>query len=194
MSATCGWQSVGCTTVDETYGPQRGHDALRSTPTGEPGEHAVPVPVVLPTDDDGKLDRTFGRDEITVIRHEVQSRLVSVGFTGDRLQGFVLAVNEVITNVVLHAGGHGRIVLWLTGGSAWCTVTDSGPGIPKQYLSPPDVPEAFDVGGRGIWLAYALCDEVTMATGPIGTTIGLRMALPGTERASGLVNDAAAAG
>jgi hypothetical protein len=28
-------------------------------------------------------------------------------------------------------------------------------------------------------LAYQLCDEVTMATGPIGTTIGLRMALPG---------------
>ena len=88
----------------------------------------------------------------------------------------MLAVNEVITNVVLHAGGHGRIVLWPAGGSAWCTVTDSGPGIPQSFRRPPEVPEAFEVGGRGIWLAHQLCDEVTMATGPIGTTIGLRMA------------------
>ena len=140
------------------------------------------------------LDRTFGADDITMIRHAVQDNLIAAGFSGDRLQAFVLAINEVITNVVLHAGGHGRIVLWPTGGSAWCTVTDAGPGIPQQYLSPPDVPEAFEVGGRGIWLAYALCDEVTMATGPIGTTIGLRMALPGAESASGLVNGASKAG
>jgi anti-sigma regulatory factor (Ser/Thr protein kinase) len=95
------------------------------------------------------------------------------------LQSFVLAVNEVITNVVLHAGGHGRLFLLTDEGSAWCTVTDSGPGIPQRYLTQPDVPEAFEVGGRGLWLAYHLCDEVTIATGPIGTTIGLRMALPG---------------
>jgi anti-sigma regulatory factor (Ser/Thr protein kinase) len=124
------------------------------------------------------LDRVFGRDDITVLRHEVANCLASAGFAGDRLSGFVLAINEVITNVVLHAGGHGRLVLSTGDGSVWCTVTDSGPGIPRRYLTPPVVPEAFEVGGRGIWLAYQLCDEVNMATGPIGTTIGLRMALP----------------
>lgn len=124
------------------------------------------------------LDRRFGRDEITVVRHEVSGRLSSAGLTGERLHGFVLAVNEVVTNVVLHAGGQGRIVLWLADDSAWCSVTDSGPGIPARYLSSPEVPEAFETGGRGIWLAYQLCDEVTMATGPIGTTIGLRIGLP----------------
>jgi len=124
------------------------------------------------------MDRRFGRDEIDVLRHEVSARLSAAGLTGDRLHSFVLAVNEVITNVVLHAGGQGRIVVRVTGGSAWCTVTDSGPGIPARHLDRPEVPEAFDVGGRGIWLAHQLCDEVTMATGPIGTTIGLRVALP----------------
>jgi anti-sigma regulatory factor (Ser/Thr protein kinase) len=124
------------------------------------------------------LDRRFGRDEIAVLRHEVSARLSAAGLTGDRLHNFVLAINEVITNVVLHAGGHGRIVVLAAGGSAWCTVTDSGPGIPARYLDQPEVPEAFDVGGRGIWLAHQLCDEVTMATGPIGTTIGLRVTLP----------------
>ena len=132
------------------------------------------------------MDRRFGRDEITLLRHEVSTRLTGAGLVGDRLHGFVLAVNEVITNVVLHAGGQGRIVLWLAGGSAWCTVTDSGPGIPEHYLSRQPVPEAFEVGGRGIWLAHQLCDEVTMATGPIGTTIGLRIAFAGRGRLNGV--------
>ena len=175
--------------MDEIYGPRRGHDALRSAPVREPAAEVVPART-----GGALLDRTFGRDDITKIRHEAQTRLVASGFSGDRLQGFVLAVNEVITNVVLHAGGHGRVVLKIEDSSVWCTVTDAGPGIPQRYLSPPDVPGAFEVGGRGIWLAYALCDEVTMATGPVGTTLGLRMALPSAETASDLVNGASATG
>jgi anti-sigma regulatory factor (Ser/Thr protein kinase) len=144
-----------------------------------PAPGAEPVSTDVPTDSGAPLlDRRFGRDEIAVVRHEVAGRLAAVGLGGERHQGFVLAVNEVITNVVLHAGGQGRAVLWLAGGSAWCTVTDSGPGIPARFLQPPEVPAACEVGGRGIWLAHQLCDEVTVATGPIGTTIGLRIALP----------------
>jgi anti-sigma regulatory factor (Ser/Thr protein kinase) len=149
--------------------------SVRSAPDVEPSVGGVPRSLIGAPQ---LLDRRFGRDEIAVVRHEVSACLAAAGLSGDRLQGFVLAVNEVITNVVLHAGGQGRVVLWLAGDSAWCTVTDSGPGIPLQYLSPPVVPEAFEVGGRGIWLAHQLCDEVTVATGPIGTTIGLRIVLP----------------
>jgi anti-sigma regulatory factor (Ser/Thr protein kinase) len=149
--------------------------SVRSAPGVEPSGGDVPR---FPAGAPKLLDRRFGRDEIAVVRHEASGRLAAAGLAGDRLQGFVLAVNEVITNVVLHAGGQGRAVLWLAGGSAWCTVTDSGPGIPEHYLRPVVMPEAFEVGGRGIWLAHQLCDEVTVATGPIGTTIGLRIALP----------------
>lgn len=148
---------------------------VRSIPGRQPGGSAAPV-LGVPHDRD-LIDRLFGREEITLVRHEVTGSLAAAGLTGDRLHGFVLAVNEVVTNVVLHAGGQGRLTLRLAGDSAWCTVTDSGPGIPAHYLSSPEVPGAFEVGGRGIWLAYQLCDEVTMATGPIGTTIGLRIAL-----------------
>jgi anti-sigma regulatory factor (Ser/Thr protein kinase) len=146
---------------------------VRPAPVAESASSAVPS-----SGGPQLLDRRFGRDEIAVVRHEVAGRLAAAGLNGDRLQGFVLAVNEVITNVVLHAGGQGRAVLWLAGGSAWCTVTDGGPGIPARYLQPPEVPGTLEVGGRGIWLAHQLCDEVTVATGPIGTTIGLRIALP----------------
>jgi anti-sigma regulatory factor (Ser/Thr protein kinase) len=169
--------------VEETYGPARGHD-VHTAPQTKPVETVVAAPAEQPS----LLDRTFGRDEITVVRHQTAGALRAVGLNGDRLLGFVLAVNEVITNVVLHAGGHGRIVLWLTGGSAWCTVTDSGPGIPEHFLHASRMPQTFEVGGRGIWLAYQLCDEVSVATGPIGTTIGMRVALPGRDQASGLAN------
>ena len=157
--------------------------SVRAATDAEPADPGVSPG---PAGDAPLMDRRFGRDEITVIRHEVSARLAAVGVSGERLQGFVLAVNEVVTNVVLHAGGHGRVVLWLAGGSAWCTITDSGPGIPAEYHAAPDVPGAFEVGGRGIWLAYQLCDEVTMATGPIGTTIGLRISLvPGRSPSGG---------
>src|SRR3954452_1624277 len=172
MSALRTRSRVGCSSVDETIGPSRGRDALRPAPTRVPEDDDA---------DDTLLDRVFRHEDISRVRHAVQGLLIATGFAGDRLQGFVLAVNEIITNAVLHAGGRGRVVLRPSGHSIWCTITDSGPGIPARYQHPPEMPEAFEVGGRGIWLAYRLCDEVTMATGPIGTTIGLRMALPGTK-------------
>jgi anti-sigma regulatory factor (Ser/Thr protein kinase) len=148
--------------------------SVRSAPGAEPIGVGVP-PARLP--DSRLVDRWFGREEITAVRHEVSARLGAAGLAGDRLQGFVLAVNELITNVVLHAGGHGRVALWLSDDSALCSVTDSGPGIPPKYLVVPEVPGPFEVGGRGIWLAHQLSDEVTIATGPLGTTIGLRISL-----------------
>jgi anti-sigma regulatory factor (Ser/Thr protein kinase) len=123
------------------------------------------------------LDRSFGHDDITDLRHEVSALLGPLGLGPDRRHGYLLAVNEVITNVVLHAGGNGRLVLRVESGSVWCVVTDSGPGIPGGYLNDIQAPEAFEVGGRGLWLAHQLCDDVTTATGPIGTSIGLRMAV-----------------
>jgi anti-sigma regulatory factor (Ser/Thr protein kinase) len=170
--------------VEETFGATR-----RMRPVG-PAQNAEPAvaTIAAPAETPYLLDRTFGRDDISLVRHQVTDELAGAGLGGDRLHGFVLAVNEVVTNVVLHAGGHGRIVLWLTGGSVWCSVTDAGPGIPESFQHAPDVPEAYEVGGRGIWLAYQLCDEVSMATGPIGTTVGLRIGLPRTDSVSGLVN------
>lgn len=161
-------QRVGCTTVEDRTG-----QTVRSAPSVEPRVDAAPPRNASPV----LMDRTFGHGDITLLRHEVTSVLPSVGVTGDRLSGYVLAVNEVITNVVLHAGGHGRIVLRLESGSVWCVVTDSGPGIPDGCLDDHLVPGTEEIGGRGLWLAHQLCDEVTTATGPIGTSIGLRIDL-----------------
>ena len=183
--------------MEETYDPYRGHAARRPARNGEPAAaRAVPPPSrpASAATQSVLLDRTFGHDDITDVRHEVAARLTAVGLSGDRLQGFVLAVNEVITNVVLHAGGDGRLLLRVSGDSVVCSVADSGPGMPERFRSAPAVPEAFEVGGRGVWLAYQLCDEVSVDTSPTGTTIGLWMALPVLDRPSTVVDGAATTG
>jgi anti-sigma regulatory factor (Ser/Thr protein kinase) len=189
VTATAAAHSVGCSAVEETVE----REGLRPAPGRESPDVTAAHADSGPGQRSTLLDRRFGRDEITVVRHEVTARL-NAGPLGDRLHGFVLAINEVITNAVLHAGGEGRIVLTATGAAVCCTVTDSGPGIPEQFRRPPAVPEPFEVGGRGIWLAHELCDEVTMATGPIGTTIELCVQVPGRDTASGLLSDGTTTG
>ncbi|GAA0794106.1 ATP-binding protein [Spirilliplanes yamanashiensis] len=124
------------------------------------------------------VDRAFVSTEITLVRHEISARASAAGLHGDRLDGFVLAVNEVITNVVLHAGGQGWIRLDVDAAAVVCVVADAGAGIPDSHLGMPDLPDAFEVGGRGIWLAHQLCDAVTIDTGPAGTTVAMRADLP----------------
>lgn len=126
---------------------------------------------MLVNDTDELLDRVFSRAEITSVRHAVAAQVALAGLVEDRLDGFVLAVNEIITNVVLHAGGAGRIRLWVTGGAVYCEVVDTGPGIPERYLTGDQLPAALEVGGRGVWLAHQLCDSVSVATSRSGSTV-----------------------
>ena len=186
--------------MEESSGPFRGHGGRRPARNTEPAAARAVAPALRSSPSAGSapqsvlLDRTFGRDDITDVRHDVSTRLVAVGLSGDRLQGFVLAINEVITNVVLHAGGDGRLVLRRSGGSVACVIADAGPGIPERFRSTPEVPAAFQVGGRGVWLAYQLCDEVSMDTSAAGTTVTLRMGLPVGDASSNLVDGAATSG
>jgi anti-sigma regulatory factor (Ser/Thr protein kinase) len=139
------------------------------------------------------VDRTFVGADITAVRHEVARHVVAAGLTGTRQDGFVLAVNELVTNVVLHAGGVGRIRLARTATELRCTVTDSGPGIPDRHLGAGSAPAVFAVGGRGIWLAHQLCDAVEVSTGPDGSRIDLRAVLD-AQVGAGMMADPAAVG
>jgi anti-sigma regulatory factor (Ser/Thr protein kinase) len=115
----------------------------------------------------------FDADRITAIRHAVARAAATVGMHGQRLEDFVLAVNEVVTNAVRHAGGHGRLRLWLHSGSLRCEIDDDGSGIPEERLNGYELPPSFAVSGRGLWLARHLCDLLTVQTGPEGTKITL---------------------
>jgi len=123
------------------------------------------------------LAEAFGRADLAATRHAVARRAAVAGLSGQRLDDFVLAVNEIITNAVRHADGGGRLRLWAVDGRLLCEVTDAGGGIPAGLADaePPSI--ALAPGGRGLWIARQLCDELTVATGAGGTSVRLAIAL-----------------
>jgi anti-sigma regulatory factor (Ser/Thr protein kinase) len=123
------------------------------------------------------FSRVFSRAQITAVRHAVTECAAGNGLSGRRLEDFALAVNELVTNAVRHAGGQGRVRLWRMDGSLYCEVTDHGPGIPTNRVEPRTPPPTFATDGRGLWLVSQLCDDVHIATGPAGTTVRIAATL-----------------
>jgi serine/threonine-protein kinase RsbW len=120
----------------------------------------------------------FDHNVIAGVRHSVARLCASQGLAGQRLADFVLAVNEMMTNAVRHAGGSGMLTLWCLDGALRCEIADKGPGIPPDRANGKRVPAVDALSGRGLWLAHLLCDSVTIRTGPEGTTVLLAIAVP----------------
>jgi len=127
----------------------------------------------------------FGFADLAATRHAVARHAAAAGLAGQRLEDFVLAVNEILTNAVRHADGGGSLRLWCGGGRLWCEVTDSGHGIPAELIDVEPPPITLAPGGRGLWIARQLCDELTVATGPAGTAVRLAVGLDGVRPAIG---------
>jgi anti-sigma regulatory factor (Ser/Thr protein kinase) len=115
------------------------------------------------------LSEAFDHSRVTVLRHSVMSCARTAGLSGDRLEDFVVAVNELMTNAVRHGGGSGRVTLWRAADAVVCEVTDRGGS--RRPPERPTRPAADAAGGWGLWLAGELTDEIGVATGPEGTTV-----------------------
>ncbi|BCJ66515.1 ATP-binding protein [Polymorphospora rubra] len=136
-----------------------------------------PPRTVMPIEPPPLLTETFDRDQVTDLRHVVASCATAAGLAGQRLDDFVLAVNELITNAVRHGGGQGRLRLWSQQGTVLCEVSDAGGGIAAERLDNRDRPAPHTAGGWGLWLADQLSDEMVVRTGPEGTTVRISAAL-----------------
>lgn len=123
------------------------------------------------------LTETFERSQVTRLRHAVASCVGTAGLVGQRLDDFVLAVNELLTNAVRHGGGTGRLRLWRRGDEVVCEVSDRGTGFDHSRLSFDARPVAETPGGWGLWLAGKLSDRMEVQTGPGGTTVRISAAL-----------------
>jgi len=117
------------------------------------------------------LTETFDHSSITALRHVVASCVGTAGLSGDRLDDFVVAVNELLTNAVRHGGGLGRVALWRQDGDLVCEVSDSGAGLAKPRPLAHVRPAADQPGGWGLWLAQELTDSFQLTTGVGGTTV-----------------------
>jgi len=116
------------------------------------------------------LTEPFDHSRVTTLRHSVASCAGESGLSGERLDDFVVAVNELLTNAVRHGGGRGLLRLWRSADAIVCEVSDGGPGLDgslDQHHRPrPDTP-----GGWGLWLAGELTDTFQMASGATGTAV-----------------------
>jgi len=94
----------------------------------------------------------------------------STGTSGWLTENIVLVASELVSNVLRHGGGFGR--LRCTDEGAWLSVkvSDSGPGMPAGG-SIGAKPSAAAVDGRGLWLCRQLCDRLSIVNDTSGVAV-----------------------
>ncbi|MEU4334520.1 ATP-binding protein [Micromonospora lupini] len=137
---------------------------------------------VVPIETSLLIAEAFEQAQVTEIRHSVTSCAHASGLDGQRLDDFVLAVNELITNAVRHGGGRGWLRLWREPGALLCEVADHGQGITPQRLGDRSRPAPDTAGGWGLWLARELTDDMEIATSAGGTTVRIAATLSAADR------------
>jgi anti-sigma regulatory factor (Ser/Thr protein kinase) len=109
-------------------------------------------------------------DQLSHLRDSVRALAAEAELPRARVEELVLAVTELAGNTVRHAGGGGRLALWITPEGVVCEVTDQGGGVqdPLAGLVPPK-PSAS--AGMGLWIARQLSDSFAIGTDDEGTTV-----------------------
>jgi serine/threonine-protein kinase RsbW len=116
----------------------------------------------------------FRVDDLRQLRRAVAGWAARTGLPGQRAADFLIAVNEIATNAVRHGSPTARLDLTVAGAAVQAEVRDSGPWPP----GPAGAPDP-DRGGMGVRLARRVCDDVGIRRSADGSTIILRMSLPG---------------
>jgi serine/threonine-protein kinase RsbW len=112
------------------------------------------------------LKQSFDGGQVGVLRRVVAAHATAAGLSEPRRQDFVLAVDEILTNAVRHGGGGGIIEVWLTVERLWFRISDEGPGFAVALVKPP---RPSQLGGRGLWIAGQITDELTITSDTTGT-------------------------
>ncbi|MCW3820477.1 ATP-binding protein [Micromonospora sp. DR5-3] len=124
------------------------------------------------------LSESITEVAVTRLRHAVAAAADATGLAGDPLEDFVLAVHELVTNVVRHGGGSGRLRLLRDAATLSCQVIDHGPGTEDVPIA---LPRPGTPGHRGLWLAQQLTDNLVINSAPDGTTATITARLPGLQ-------------
>jgi anti-sigma regulatory factor (Ser/Thr protein kinase) len=115
----------------------------------------------------------FGDGPPDAPRWFVARRGVEAGLDGSRLDDLVLAVHELATNSLRHAGGRGTLRIWREPGTLICEVSDRG------RIDDPLVGRERPLGaqrdGRGLWLVNQLCELVQIRCFPTGSVVRLHV-------------------
>lgn len=118
------------------------------------------------------LEVSFTAPDTTALRHEVARLAAAEGWHGERLDDFVFAVYELLTNAVRHGGGSGLLRLARVGDDLACQVDDDGPGFTPES---PSSRLLSETGGRGLRLARELTDAMTITNRTPGTSVRIQV-------------------
>jgi anti-sigma regulatory factor (Ser/Thr protein kinase) len=122
----------------------------------------------LPDPPSGALAREFAVDDLAPLRAWVAELADASGLDAERSADLVIAINELTTNTVRHAGPHGMLRFWTASEEVIFQVEDTG------HIADPLAGRRRQLtgnGGVGLWIANQLCDLVEIRTNPAGTKI-----------------------
>ena len=132
---------------------------------------AAPFAEPLPEPPVTALQVPFGVRTLKATREVVARFATDAGCGARRAADLVVAVNEITTNSLLHAGGDGMLRLWQDGDTLIAEVQDRG------RLDDPLVgrarPAPEQENGRGLWVANQLCELVQVRAVATGTVVRL---------------------
>lgn len=130
----------------------------------------------LPVPPAGAAELSCPRDTAEA-REFVAGTAACHGLAEPELGPFVTAVNEVVSNAMVHAVLD-TVLVWREADRVVCEVRDYGFGL-GDPLAGYRVPGPAWTSGRGLWLARQLADLVEVRSGLDGTTLRLHARIGG---------------
>jgi anti-sigma regulatory factor (Ser/Thr protein kinase) len=113
-------------------------------------------------------------------RHLVRDLLDAHGVAGDELASALLAVSEIVTNAVIHAGTDVHVAAELAGARLRVSVSDRSPELPERRD-----PELQSPSGRGLRLVEAVADRWGVERAGDGKTVWFELRVQPPELLAG---------
>jgi anti-sigma regulatory factor (Ser/Thr protein kinase) len=114
-------------------------------------------------------------DDLPAVRGQVRDQAAHWGLPRARIADLVTAVNELVSNALVHGGGRGVLRAWRDAGTVTCEVT--GPGQIADQLAGRRFAPASAGGAHGLWLVNQLCDLVELRSHRNRTTVRVHLRL-----------------
>lgn len=140
-----------------------------------PGVGSGPLAAELPEPQMDPAELAFRRNSLRGVRLFVSEHAEQAGLSAERASDLVLAVSELATNSVLHAGGGGTVRVWREDSALLCEVRDRG--RLEEPLIGRERPTTNGLSGRGLWLVNRLCDLVQLRSFPGGAVARVHMSV-----------------
>ncbi len=147
------------------------HSATYDPPDPAAPHAGRPLPPPPPDAEAITIDSTRSLADVRRFTRRLASQ---AGLSSDRERDFVVAVNELAANSLLHGGGAASVHLWCDSTTIFGEVRDRG--HITDPLAGRVAPSPHSIGGRGLWITNEVCDLVHIRSTPTGTAIRLRMA------------------